>query len=167
MPQGLILPQVDPTTIALPSSGSVALVVNLLGQLTVVKPDGSVNPISPINQTTAPQVVNSAAAGNSNVGPGNGDLTVFVNVSGLATVRTISLLNVGLGALQAGFEIEVVFLFPGPLISGVTLQVFDGNTAGTLLFNFVTDGVQASAIGRFVWNGTNWLVKETKVPAIT
>jgi hypothetical protein len=41
MPQGLILPQVDPTTIALPSSGSVGATNTVAIQVTIGHGSGS------------------------------------------------------------------------------------------------------------------------------
>jgi hypothetical protein len=164
--QGLLLPEVDPTTIAVPPSGSVSLVVNLTGQLTVIKPDGSINPINPVNQLSAPVTVNSSAAGNTTVGPGIGILPVIVNVTGLASVRTISLSIVGLTSADAGKLALVLFLFPGPLIAGVGLQVFNANTSGALLFNTDTDGVQQSAFGWFYFDGAAWQKLLSEIPAL-
>ena len=163
MPQGIVIPEVDPTTITVPAAGFVALCADLSGRLNVVKPDGSINPINPIAQMSD-EIQNSASAGAINVGPGAGCHTVVVNVSGLATVRQICLIKVGLTALDAGKRIKVVFLFPGS-VQGIGLQIFDANTSGALLFNYTTDGIQGSAVADLHFDGAQWQIDDAKVPA--
>jgi|GEM_PF-6555378 hypothetical protein len=162
--QGLLIPLIDPTTVTVPPAGKISLVVNLSGLLTVIKSDGSINPISPTNQTSDESDASSVSA-NMNIGPGSGLHTASVVVTGLASVRTFSLVNVGLSELNAGWRIRVFFDL-SVAVAGITLEVFDGNTLGTELFNYVTDGTQKSAYGDFYWTGTNWKAVGSAVPAI-
>lgn len=165
-PQGLLIPQIDPTTVAVPAAGFVSLVADPTGRLTIIKSDATINPINPTNQISDPQIVNSAAAGNTVIGPGIGDLVAVVNVTGLANVRTFSLNTVGLTSANAGFKIKIVFLFPGQL-SGIGLQVFNANTLGANLLQTVTDGIQNSLVFNGHFDGAAWQVDDYKYPATT
>lgn len=165
MAKGFVFPIVDPATVDVPSTGTIAVVANLNGDLTVIKSDASINPLVPTNQTSD-QIVVSAAASNINIGPGAGVHVAVANVTGTATVRQFSLVKVGLGAPQAGWRIKLVFLFPGQ-VAGITLQVFDANTLGQNLFSFVTDGNQGSAVADFHFDAAQWQIDDAKVPAVS
>ena len=165
IPATIILPLVDPTTITPPAPGTLGLVANFAGVLTTIQPNGTITAIAPINQTSDESVA-STVAGNTNIGPGNGLHLTNVAVSGLGgTVRTFSLINVGLGPVNKGWRVKVFFGLAG-CPAGITLQVFNGNTLGANLFNFTTDGTQASASVDAEWNGAAWVAINSKIPAI-
>lgn len=165
MPKGLVIPIVDPLTVDVPTSGTISVVANLDGNLTVIKADTSINPLVPTNQTSD-EILASSTAGNQNVGPGKGVHVAVVNVTGTATVRQFSLVKIGLGAPNTGWRIKMVFLFPGQ-VAGIGLQVFDANTLGQNLMNFTTDSYSGSLVANFHFDGAQWQVDDVKVPAVS
>jgi hypothetical protein len=160
---GIVVPQIDPTTVTVPATGTVAIVANLSGQITVVKPDGSINPLVLNNPLSTHQT--SSSTGNATVGPGSGMHVESVTVTGTATVRQFYLSNVGLSSANAGYRIRMLFSFAGQ-VAGIGLQVYNSNSAGTLLFNFTTDSVQQNAVADFYWDGNYWQIDQAAVPAL-
>lgn len=165
MPQGIIIPKIDPATIAQPPAGTISLVADLNSILTVIKDDGTIVPINPINQTSD-QILSSTGAGNQNVGPGAGLHVAVVNVTGTATVRQFSLVKNTLTSLNAGWRVKIVFLFPGQT-SGIGLQVFDANTVGQNLLNYATNGYDGSLVANFHYDGAQWQIDDAKAPAVS
>lgn len=167
MNQGIVIPQIDPTTVTYPASGYISIVANLSGQLTVISPTGVISPLFN-GIPNSYQVANSSAAGNTIVGPGNGVLTFVGNITGVATggARTFCLSTSGLSTTNAGYRITVLFNFSGQP-SGISLLVYNGATSGALLFSFATDGLQNTAAADFYFDGTAWQIDNAKVPAIT
>lgn len=166
MPQGFVVPQVDPASISIPQSGTASIVVDLSGIINVITNSGGlavVTPVNPVNQTSD-QVVGSSSSGNTNIGPGSGVHVVVVNVSGAPGTRQFSLLKSMLGPVNQGFRMKVVFNCPSAA-AGIVLQTFDANTAGQLLFNWTTDGINQSAVADHHFTGSQWVLDDAKVPA--
>lgn len=158
------IPEVDPTQVILPSAGSLALVANLSGVLCTIDSTGDTYPLF-YNNILSTQIFGNAA-GNTVVGPGNGNLIAVASITGPATVRQFYLSNIGLTAAQAGYRIKLLLLFAGQ-VAGINLQVYDTNAGGKELFQFTTDAIQGSAVADFYWDGNNWQIDQANVPATT
>jgi hypothetical protein len=161
-PQGLLLPFVDPTTIANPAANTASLVVNLSGQLTVITPGPIITPI--LNPVSLHDSANSA--GNTTVTPTGVIHSETIAVSGTAGIRQVLVSTVGLGASSSGNRCRILFTFAGQP-PGIIMQIYSSNSAGPLLGTITTDGTQNTGLIDLKYDNSigQWVADLSKEPA--
>ena len=87
--------------------------------------------------------------------------TVLVTVTGAARTSNLALKHTN---MIVGATTRLSFALPAT--SGITLNIRDDSSTGTVLGSFLTDGEQRSAVADLVYNGTTWLLTAAAIPAL-
>jgi hypothetical protein len=129
------------------------------GYVTVYNPGVSIPMANPVFVSLHAQTNNS---GNSTISPTAVVHTEQVTITGAATVRNLLVSTVG---LPSGARIDVAVVF-GVVTNGVTINLYNTTTSGTLLFTFIRAGDEPNALFRLVANGAGgFLDVEQVIPA--
>jgi len=105
---------------------------------------------------------NSAGAGVVTVTPTSVVHTEQITITGGANVRNVVVDSTG---LLAGSRVNLAVVF-GVVTNGVTINIYNNSTAGTLLFTFIRAGDEPNALFELVANGASGFLKvEQVIPA--
>jgi len=100
------------------------------------------------------------AAGNFTIAPGSGLHSEIVVFSGSSSTRIGNIPTVG---RSAGDQVLITGILPAT--SGVRVQITNGTSGGTVLFDYNSDGVTLSFFARLVFDGTAWQPQFFAAPA--